>query len=1069
MGVTSGAVRRGWVQSIAACISVAACVGSPVDAGHLLGSGGLYRVAHELSSRVQRGAVITQKLLGGLHAARAPLQQSLAAPADVRGEGSPSRAPRSGKLDDLKAQEQKADSVKSRAVSVGTALNHTRESGSDAHSARRATLLTHQSSAVSQNLVEAPTPRIGEIVSGRLNSETPIIRIRHGLFENARSAGEPTSDMSDALKRGTPGTMELGGIGEPELNHTGTALPFVDLELPTLRQQKDATFVSKNDVNATGLSAIRSPDSKHFENFGFYTPRPIPYTLGHPLSTKTTTLPAGTDIDQDERDFKLQSLGSPSQNTTRRRLSEGSLSAEKRKRRKDVARCLVTGITFDPATPTKQFSNISIYQCTDHCLSNRRSCAAFTYSPLFEECSVTSKIEGIVQNHIMVMATVKCLLNPAENSQQFVRSGYAGYQRSRNRGFETAIPRRKHQETPLQPRRNVRQLQEYGYTETPAMSRVAGRSAYLGMNGRHFDTVQSFEPLRSRDRFVQTSRSRDDGNKEWAAPSYAPIRPFDPFTSQPDYASSATHPLSTSKANGISAREPVSSRLASSSVRQSGSSSELSAKRYIHSARLLEPSEPRRLASPRPAAGVSEARCQAPLNREFLEAIWGATSIQICHELCQWDVRCVSYGYSATERRCSLYGLAVTPFCDTSRFGTFVTGRSLSGGRDYRSDKRVPPFTPSATAQFASSSVSPLLNLPPPTTYEPSDEFGEFQNPAAQDALIAGYDQFGNPAPDQRLLDSAYGQRPYAWNIQGPRGRSAKTRGRGLVKSTTTMLAVGNNVLETFGINELAQRDLSGPSSGRRKLKRVAGGVPLGVDDKFSGLVGPPSGVGNPEAACFFQGMRCCVPVEAVPRMARKLPLLGGVESRTCQAIYVSRLNMFCVTLQYASASCNQAVIVTGNTTVYRNIMVLPSRRMNNALCECTLQSASDTSNVTVKDGLAASGSARWLFSSNAAAERAEANKRVRDLAMNAKDGLKGALRIGNAVSKSVGEPPSPEVAARAEHFLDSAVTLSGRLATNAELFPGGFHRKYRHTQRQPRRGRARRHWRPRSIPPYVR
>lgn len=68
-------------------------------------------------------------------------------------------------------------------------------------------------------------------------------------------------------------------------------------------------------------------------------------------------------------------------------------------------------------------------------------------------------------------------------------------------------------------------------------------------------------------------------------------------------------------------------------------------------------------------------------------------------------------------------------------------------------------------------------------------------------------------------------------------------RARKAVNTATTFMAVGDNVMETFGLNELATSGIDMRKDNPVILaKKSKGGVPRGLRDKSSAFVGPPIG-----------------------------------------------------------------------------------------------------------------------------------------------------------------------------------------------------------------------------------
>lgn len=110
--------------------------------------------------------------------------------------------------------------------------------------------------------------------------------------------------------------------------------------------------------------------------------------------------------------------------------------------------------------------------------------------------------------------------------------------------------------------------------------------------------------------------------------------------------------------------------------------------------------------------------------------------------------------------------------------------------------------------------------------------------------------------------------------------------------------------------------------------------------------------------------MRCCVPRAAAPKYQVDPPRLNGVDNPRCTATYVSQWDSLCTTSKYDGDECETTVVETAGMVIYRNVMVMPGKTMNNAICECTV---STTGGETQSTG-------KWEYSL-ALKEEAEATK----------------------------------------------------------------------------------------------
>lgn len=256
------------------------------------------------------------------------------------------------------------------------------------------------------------------------------------------------------------------------------------------------------------------------------------------------------------------------------------------------------------------------------------------------------------------------------------------------------------------------------------------------------------------------------------------------------------------------------------------------------------------------------------------------------------------------------------------------------------------------------------------------------------------------------------------------------------LKTFQSVLAAGDTVMKTFPVADLVRAGQQMSNSGLLNLRNsagVKGGVPVGVKDKAVGATRPPKGVEPPEISCYPQGMRCCVPQGAVAHYQTNPPKLNGVDSRECTAHYVSNINQLCVTVMYERNDCNQIVIATDTTTVYRNVMVIPDKTMNNAICECTLPKRFNEQNSSAQGDDPGSNhmipaSARWQYSRGAMEKDIQTKQRFHETAGKLGSAAKTMFFVGDVLTKPYADPETAYMADGAASFIDSLTHLGDEL-----------------------------------------
>ncbi|EEA05947.1 uncharacterized protein CMU_016990 [Cryptosporidium muris RN66] len=160
-----------------------------------------------------------------------------------------------------------------------------------------------------------------------------------------------------------------------------------------------------------------------------------------------------------------------------------------------------------------------------------------------------------------------------------------------------------------------------------------------------------------------------------------------------------------------------------------------------------------------------------------------------------------------------------------------------------------------------------------------------------------------------------------------------------LTLSASAVRSMGG-FLSRFPLNDLIQTSISLYNSGFLDQKGAL--RPSSAIEKQSVL--PPPGVGLPHVICTSEGMQCCVPQKSAKGWRKKAPSFIRVNDPSCEAIYVSKTDMFCATtslydnsLSGSSGNCGMVIIETSEHLIFQNTLRMPSKEMNNALCECKL------------------------------------------------------------------------------------------------------------------------------------
>eukprot|EP00923_Selenidium_pygospionis_P001493 GHVN01002188.1.p1 GENE.GHVN01002188.1~~GHVN01002188.1.p1 ORF type:complete len:1366 (-),score=169.85 GHVN01002188.1:9589-13686(-) len=178
-----------------------------------------------------------------------------------------------------------------------------------------------------------------------------------------------------------------------------------------------------------------------------------------------------------------------------------------------------------------------------------------------------------------------------------------------------------------------------------------------------------------------------------------------------------------------------------------------------------------------------------------------------------------------------------------------------------------------------------------------------------------------------------------------------------LWQTTTTLMETGGQLLETFPIEELVSAGSQAYNSGLLRDRGI-GSVTSALGLQKQSVM-PPPGVGVPEVKCMDKGMACCVPRKAAENHQRNPPRLNDEESDECTAQYVSISDELCATTLYEGTdTCNMQVIEANTFIIYQNVLTMPGRSMNNAICACKRTKSPEEGSTSVSTG-----SATWEYS----------------------------------------------------------------------------------------------------------
>eukprot|EP01054_Gregarina_sp_Poly1_P002999 Gregarina_sp_Poly_1__2998@NODE_1841_length_3238_cov_6_097130_g1195_i0_p1_GENE_NODE_1841_length_3238_cov_6_097130_g1195_i0NODE_1841_length_3238_cov_6_097130_g1195_i0_p1_ORF_typecomplete_len713_score99_44PAN_1/PF00024_26/0_0043PAN_1/PF00024_26/1_2e03PAN_4/PF14295_6/0_018PAN_4/PF14295_6/5_6e03_NODE_1841_length_3238_cov_6_097130_g1195_i05442682 len=306
-----------------------------------------------------------------------------------------------------------------------------------------------------------------------------------------------------------------------------------------------------------------------------------------------------------------------------------------------------------------------------------------------------------------------------------------------------------------------------------------------------------------------------------------------------------------------------------------------------------------------------------------------AHDIYVCQKICAKNARCKYVTLRQDEELCYEYSNAT----------------SLKAARNTISG---PKYCPGEEPKTHSSSP---VNLDPESVRRQMEANARLPVSEATDPVLEGQ-QAGAlaaaavPASSSGLISSL-----------GSGLGSAMTA----LSAASSVMTTGSQLMQALPLKELAQAGMQLAESGYFRNRGVRGlGLGTGRNRDKTALP-PPPGVGTPSVTCRVEGMTCCVPRQAVQDWQNKPPYLNSYNTLECKSVYVPTHDEMCATSSYDGDTdaerCGLILSDTANLQIYRHILTVPSRSVNNAICECVRHLDSSEEEASIK------GASRWEFS----------------------------------------------------------------------------------------------------------
>eukprot|EP00914_Ancora_sagittata_P020592 GHVO01040583.1.p1 GENE.GHVO01040583.1~~GHVO01040583.1.p1 ORF type:complete len:1332 (+),score=175.75 GHVO01040583.1:673-4668(+) len=179
----------------------------------------------------------------------------------------------------------------------------------------------------------------------------------------------------------------------------------------------------------------------------------------------------------------------------------------------------------------------------------------------------------------------------------------------------------------------------------------------------------------------------------------------------------------------------------------------------------------------------------------------------------------------------------------------------------------------------------------------------------------------------------------------------------------------------------------------------------------MGGSIGEPTdwsapfpGSGVPTVECHQPGMTCCVPRKSVQKWKSSHPYLNDMKTESrCAANYRSDKDALCVTSVYeGDLDCQTTVMDMTEYTVYRNILHMPERNMNNAVCECSVRKYPDEGESSIVPN------AYWEVSLQAIRKKEEAQEKQEETAERVTKALAFAQSLSSSGTQAQAATSSP-------------------------------------------------------------
>lgn len=553
-----------------------------------------FRLAKDLNDLMQHGAMVTQKLLKEFDASRFKLKNKNQQ-TSARGAGTVAKTAAQ------RAYEPKLDSERKNA-----SLYHAGLQGSD-YQFDNDTLVKP---FPQKNLQDVSHPIMySERKFGFGNdSKTPVLRIRHGLFENNSNGTDLTRfPLWDNANRTFSNRVNASDSVAPE----SAAFRLFSKSAKVLSPGKNLNMLFANENSNTTRNAV------------------VAYTLGHPLMEKKRG-PVETSSPTLNRTRLLR------QSRFRRMLNSDIATA--------VNNCVYINVTVPPENYLESYQDLSFVACLGACIYWGEDCDAVTFNLDSNKCFLASSIENRADAVSNITVSLSCLID-AVGAKRHPDEKTAGF----NGVTEVLSP-------PLPESANVVSVES---SRTRA-SRI-----------RHLQALseEDYYAFQRQRRLTETNRQGRGYNVDalHSNANRAPVYSIGErrtlgrsWSERPVSESSPMLPMHMERRNARQSSVPVETALfylPSTVTPQTFSPSERREVAQLYPVRSFSKTFPYQ-----PAYEESRAQgCEDFDQLDFLTSTDRAASAAECAEFCQADVKCSSHSFVPAYRRCVLY---TAPMCN---------------------------------------------------------------------------------------------------------------------------------------------------------------------------------------------------------------------------------------------------------------------------------------------------------------------------------------------------------------------------------------------------------------------